>query len=116
MRVLLVTGSGGSLLNLLALRPWWERHDTSWAAVAAADTTSALAGQPVTWMPASAGLWRAGRVLLGCRPHLVVSASPRAALPFFLVARPARIPALWIGTPSSRTARLARETFAGELY
>ncbi|WP_433361847.1 hypothetical protein ACQPZX_29245 [Actinoplanes sp. CA-142083] len=116
MRVLLVTGSGGVLLDLLALRPWWERYDTSWVAVAAADTTSALAGQPVTWVPAPAGLWRAFRILRRQRPHLVVSSSPRIALPFFLIARLSRVPALWIGKPSSRVARLARETFAGELY
>lgn len=26
-RVLLVSSSGGVLLDLLALRPWWSRHD-----------------------------------------------------------------------------------------
>ncbi|HEX5202395.1 hypothetical protein ACFQS1_01415 [Paractinoplanes rhizophilus] len=116
MRVLLVTGSGSALLDLLAMRPWWERYDTSWVAVAAADTTSALAGHLVTWVPSPAGPWRAYRILRKSRPHLVVSASPPEALPFFLVARLSRVPALWIGTPSCRAARLARETFAGELY
>jgi hypothetical protein len=116
MRVLLVTGSGGVLLDLLAMRPWWERYDTSWVAVAAADTTSALAGLPVTWVPALPGLWRALRIFRKSRPQLVVSAGRRVALPFFVIARLSRVPTLWIGAPSGRAARLARETFAGELY
>ncbi|MFI5890301.1 hypothetical protein ACIA5D_09295 [Actinoplanes sp. NPDC051513] len=116
MRVLLVTGSGGMLLDLLALRPWWERYDTSWVAVAAADTTSALAGQPVTWVPEPVCLWRAFRVLRKSRSDLVVAAGRRMAMPFFLAARLSRVPALWVGTPSAQAARLAPETFVGELY
>ena len=50
LRVMIVSGSGGVLLDTIALRPWWERHTTSWVAVRAADTEIALAGLPVTWL------------------------------------------------------------------
>ena len=130
MRLLLVTGSGGVLLDLLALRPWWQRHDTSWVAVAAADTTVALAGLPVTWEPAPAGVWRAVRLLLRDRPDLIVSAG-RTARSFFLAARLLRVPTLWVESltetgPRPCVARLAREVlvqrpsrpgvYLGELY
>lgn len=113
MRVLLVTSSGGVLLDLLALRPWWSRHEASWVAVAAADTSSALAGQPVTWVPESVGVWRAFRVLRKVRPDLVVSAGRRVATPFFLVARVLRVPAIGVGAEAPRQSR---EVFDGELY
>jgi hypothetical protein len=130
MRLLLVTGSGGALLDLVALRPWWERHETSWVAVRAADTTAALAGLPVTWAPGSIGMWRALRLLRRERPELLVSAG-RMATPFFRAARPLRIPTLWVESltrtgPRPRAARLAGEVltqrparpgvFVGELY
>jgi hypothetical protein len=37
-RILLVSSSGGVLLDLLALEPWWSRYDAIWAAMRAADT------------------------------------------------------------------------------
>ncbi|MFF5290438.1 glycosyltransferase [Paractinoplanes globisporus] len=131
MRLLLVTGSGGVLLDLLALRPWWQRHDTSWVAVRAADTTVALQGLPVTWERSSIGVWRALRLLRRQRPDLVVSAGERMATPFFLAARLLRVPTIWVESltrtgPRARVARLAREVlvqrqsrpgvFVGELY
>jgi len=130
MRLLLVTGSGGVLLDLVSLRPWWERHETSWVAKRAADTTVALDGLPVTWAPESIGMWRALRLLRRERPELLVSAG-RMATPFFRAARLLRIPTLWVESltrtgPRPRAARLAVEVltqresrpgvFAGELY
>lgn len=46
-RILLVSSSGGVLLDLLALGPWWSRHHAVWAVVKAANSVSALAGQRV---------------------------------------------------------------------
>jgi hypothetical protein len=104
-RLMLVAGSGGVLLDLLALRPWWQRHDVSWAAVRAADTSVALAGQVVHWQPALAprarlgspgAVLRAGRLLRRGRPDLVVSSGGGAAPAFFVAARLLRIPTVWI--------------------
>lgn len=106
--VLLVSSSGGVILELMALRPWWERHRPVWAAVRAPDTASLLEGQRcVRWLPdlAVSRLWRLPRALLAAallvrreRPGLVVSAGSGPAVPFFLVAAVRGIPAFWIAT------------------
>src|SRR4029450_4608149 len=91
-RVLLVSSSGGVLLDLLALRPWWQAHDPVWVAVPAPDTEAALAGQRGPWPPElTAGTklrvlpatWRALRLLRAERPDVVVSAGTGVAVGFF---------------------------------
>ncbi len=105
--VLLVSSSGGVLLELLALRPWWSRHRVAWAAVRAVDTEAELAGCDVTWLPELSArrplallpaLRRARRILRAQRPSLVVSAGPGPAIPFFLLAAIRGIPCFWIST------------------
>jgi len=107
LRVLLVSSSGGVLLDLLAMRPWWERHAVSWVAVRASDTVSALAGESVTWEPeqsASAPLRlaraiaRAWRTTSRQRPQLIVSAGTGVAVAYFVVAKVRRIPSVWVET------------------
>jgi hypothetical protein len=104
-RLMLVAGSGGALLDLLALRPWWELHETTWVAVRAADTSVALAGEDVRWQPALAPrarlavpavVWRAVRLLRATRTDLVVSSGGGVALPFFIAARLLRVPTVWV--------------------
>jgi hypothetical protein len=136
-RVLLVSSSGGVLLDLLALRPWWQLHDTSWVAVRAADTEVALAGQTVYWQPelplasrlrALPSAVRAVRLLRRVRPEVILSAGGGVAVGAFLAARLLRIPTVWIETlnqvgPPSGAGRLCarmagsvvvqRETRAG---
>ncbi|HYY79108.1 MAG TPA: UDP-N-acetylglucosamine--LPS N-acetylglucosamine transferase [Actinomycetes bacterium] len=106
-RVLLVSSSGGVLLDLLGLRPWWSRHEPLWAAVPAADTEALLRGQRVHWVPERAasrplGLlaaaWAAWRLLRRERPDVLVSAGTGVALGFFVAARVRRVPALWLET------------------
>jgi nitroreductase len=106
-RVMLVSSSGGVLLDVLALRPWWADHEVSWAAVRAADTEAALSGQEVTWVPevgarqpiqVLAGLVRALRMIRRQRPDVIVSAGSGAAVPFFLAARLSRTACVWIDT------------------
>lgn len=118
---MLVAGSGGVLLDLLALRPWWQRHEVSWAAVRAADTSVALAGQVVHWQPAlaprarlavPAATLRALRLLRRTRTDLVVSSGGGAAPSFLMAARLLRIPTIWVepltaGGPPGWCARSA---------
>jgi UDP-N-acetylglucosamine:LPS N-acetylglucosamine transferase len=118
--VLLVASSGGVLLDLLALRPWWQRHDTTWIAVRAADTEIALAGQTVHWEPellvasrlrALPAAFRAVRLLRRVRPEVILSSGGGVAVGVFLAARLLRIPTVWIETlnqagPPSGAARL----------
>jgi hypothetical protein len=106
-RVLLVSSSGGVLLDLLALAPWWSRHDVVWAAVNAADTQLLLEKYRVHWVDdVSArrpigilpGMLRSLRILRTERPDLVVSAGSGPAIPFFLAASLADIPTFWVST------------------
>jgi hypothetical protein len=120
-RLMIVAGSGGVLLDLLALRPWWQLHEVTWAAVRAADTSVALAGQTVHWQPAlaprarlpvPAAILRALRLLRHARTEIVVSSGGGAALPFFVAARLLRLPAVWVepltaGGPPGWCARSA---------
>jgi UDP-N-acetylglucosamine:LPS N-acetylglucosamine transferase len=105
--VLLVSSSGGVLLELLALAPWWSRHEVVWAAVKAADTETALAQYPVHWVPeVSVGqplallpsLLHAIQILRAERPGIVVSAGSGPAIPFFLGAKLAGITTFWLST------------------
>jgi hypothetical protein len=106
-RILLVSGSGGVLLDVLGLRPWWSGRQVHWAVVRAPDTEEAVTGMPHTWVddhiaenPISLlrGSVQAAHVLRAVRPDVVVSAGTGAAVPFFLVARLRRIPTFWIST------------------
>mgnify|MGYP001190516083 CR=1 FL=1 len=106
-RILLVSSSGGVLLDLLALAPWWSRHDVVWAAVRAADTEPLLAEHRVHWigdltvrrpLGLFPGLLRAGRILRAERPELIVSAGSGPAVPYFLAAALLDIPAFWVST------------------
>jgi hypothetical protein len=106
-RILLVSSSGGVLLDLLALEPWWRQHDRAWAVVRAIDGESALAGERLHWIrDCSAaqpwglvpGLVEAWRILRRERPGLVVSAGSGPAVPYFLLARVLGIPSFWLST------------------
>ncbi len=106
-RVLLVSSSGGVLLELLALRAWWSRHEAIWAAARALDTVTALKDAEVHWIPEISarrplnllpGVGRAIQLLRHERISLIVSAGTGAAVPFFVAARLLGIPSFWIAT------------------
>ena len=96
MRVLLVCSSGGHLIQLHNLKPWWERHDRIWVTFEKLDSKSLLAGEVVTWAhhPTTRNLRNLGRnfalawrLLRSYQPDVVVSSGAGVAFPFFLVAR-----------------------------
>ena len=96
MRVLLVCSSGGHLIQLHNLKPWWERHDRLWVTFEKLDGKSLLAGERVAWAhhPTTRNLPNlvrnlalAWRLLRSYRPDVVVSSGAGVAFPFFLVAR-----------------------------
>lgn len=106
-RVLLVSSSGGVLLDLMAMEPWWARHRASWVAVEAPDTRDLLAGREVVWAPelkphqpldVLRATRRARRLLMREGVELVVSAGSGVAVPYFVAARLAGIPAWWVET------------------
>src|SRR5919108_945290 len=101
-RILLVSSSGGVLLDLLALEPWWSRHEVSWVAVRAEDTAALLTGQRVHWereqsahrpIGVLGAVTRSLRILRRERPDVIISAGTGVAVGVFLAARLLRIPA-----------------------
>jgi len=106
-QVLLVSSSGGVLLDLLALQPWWGRHEIEWVAVAAADTSDALRSYSVTWsdelsarrpLVLARALLEALRRLALNRPDVVVSGGSGIAVPYFVAARILSVPSVWVET------------------
>jgi UDP-N-acetylglucosamine:LPS N-acetylglucosamine transferase len=94
--VMLVGSSGGHLVQLVKLRPWWERRQRTWVTFPGADSESILQGEtvyaahhPTTRNPRNAlrNLRLAARLIRLHRPDLVISTGAGVAVPFFLVAR-----------------------------
>jgi UDP-N-acetylglucosamine:LPS N-acetylglucosamine transferase len=96
MRVVLVCSSGGHLVQLYQLRPWWEKHERLWVTFHEVDSISLLADEHVVWAyhPTTRNLHNlvrnlvlAWRLLRRYRPRVVVSTGAGVAFPFFLIAR-----------------------------
>ena len=87
MRALLVCSSGGHLIQLHNLKPWWDRHDRLWVTFEKLDSTSLLAGERVAWAyhPTTRNL---ANLLRNTRlADVVVSSGAGVAFPFFLLAK-----------------------------
>ena len=105
LRVLIVCSSGGHLMWLYNLKPWWERQERLWVTFDKQDARSLLAGEEIVWafhpttrnvrnLIRNFGLaWRTTRRY---RPDLVLSSGAGVAFPFFLVARLLRIKTVYI--------------------
>jgi len=104
---MLVSSSGGVLLELLALRPWWSAQETHWIAVRADDTEQVLAGLSVSWaaelrpgqpIAVLRAVIQARRRLSAERVNAVVSAGSGIAVAWFVAARLCGVPTLWVET------------------
>jgi UDP-N-acetylglucosamine:LPS N-acetylglucosamine transferase len=96
LRVLLVSSTGGHLAQLLALRPWWERHERTWVTFDKPDAVSNLDSEEVIYAyhPTTRNVPNllrnarlAHKVIRELRPDVVVSTGAGVAVPFFLEAR-----------------------------
>jgi UDP-N-acetylglucosamine:LPS N-acetylglucosamine transferase len=96
LKVMLVCSSGGHLLQLHRLKPWWEKLGRVWVTFDKPDSRSLLAGEDVRWAyhPTTRSvinlvrnLGLAWRLLRRNRPDVVVSTGAGVAFPFFLLAR-----------------------------
>jgi UDP-N-acetylglucosamine:LPS N-acetylglucosamine transferase len=96
MRVVLVGSSGGHLVQLYQLQPWWKEHERVWVTFQKVDSVSLLADEHVVWAyhPTTRNLHNllrnlvlAWRLLRSYRPRVVVSTGAGVAFPFFVVAR-----------------------------
>jgi hypothetical protein len=102
---MLVASSGGHLLQLHRLSPWWQEHDRLWVTFRLPDSLSMLAGEKVAWAhhPTTRNipnlirnLSLAWRLLRRHRPDVVVSSGAGVAFPFFLLARLRRIKTVYV--------------------
>ena len=105
MKIALVSSSGGHLLQLHQLKPWWEKHERLWVTFPTPDARSLLAGERVyeAHHPTTRNvknLFRnlvlAARVLRRERPDVVVSTGAAVAFPFFVVARVLRMKTVYL--------------------
>ena len=105
MKVGLVASSGGHLLQLHQLKPWWEKHDRIWVTFDLPDAHSLLVGERVVWAhhPTTRNIPNllrnvalAWRLLRAHRPDVVVSTGAAVAFPFFVVARLLRIKTVYV--------------------
>ena len=96
MRVVLVGSSGGHLVQLYQLQPWWKEHERVWVTFQKVDSVSLLADEHVVWAyhPTTRNLHNllrnlvlAWRLLRSYRPRVVVSTGAGVAFPFFVIAR-----------------------------
>ena len=120
MKLLLVCSSGGHLLLLHQLRPWWEKHDRSWVTFDKTDARSLLEGERLDWAhhPTQRNipnllrnLRLAWRVLHRERPDVLVSTGAGVAFPFFVLAKPLRIKTVYV----EAYERMDRASFTGRL-
>jgi beta-1,4-N-acetylglucosaminyltransferase len=105
LKVVLACSSGGHLLQLHQLRPWWQKHERLWVTFDGPDSRSLLKEERIVWAyhPTTRNipnLFRnlrlAWRTIRTERPDLVVSSGAGVAVPFFAVARLLRIKTAYI--------------------
>ena len=101
-QVLLVSSPGGVFRDVMALQPWWSRHEHAWAVVRASDTESVLTDERVYWIEERSIQQPLGvvpstvvalRILRREQPSLVASAGSGPAVGFFI-----GIATLWLST------------------
>lgn len=104
-KILLVSSSGGHLVQLQALKSWWEAHDRVWVSFNTPDVRSALAGERLiaAHYPTTRNVlnllrntWLALRVLRHERPNVVISTGAGVAIPFFWWARLMRTTTIYL--------------------
>jgi UDP-N-acetylglucosamine:LPS N-acetylglucosamine transferase len=104
-RVLFVSSSGGHLSQLLQLRPWWEQHERQWVTFDLPDARSKLQGEVL--VPAHHPTTRnlrnlalnvplARLVITQFKPDVIVSNGAGVAVPFFVLAKRAGIPTVYL--------------------
>jgi UDP-N-acetylglucosamine:LPS N-acetylglucosamine transferase len=105
VRVVLACSSGGHLVQLYQLKPWWSDHERLWVTFRTPDAMSLLKGEAIEYAyhPTTRNipnfvrnLGVAWRLLRRYRPDVVVSDGAGVALPFFLIARGLRIRTIYI--------------------
>jgi UDP-N-acetylglucosamine:LPS N-acetylglucosamine transferase len=122
--VLLVSSSGGHLMQLMSLRGAWEGYSVAWVTDDRSDARSLLKGQRVHYAfgPAARSatnlvrnLLLAWRLTTELRPRVVVSTGAALCVPFVWIARLRRIKVFYVESftrieSPSLTCRLVRRS------
>jgi UDP-N-acetylglucosamine:LPS N-acetylglucosamine transferase len=96
LRLLLVSSTGGHLLQLVALREAWEGFDRVWVTFDAGDSRALLAGERVihAYSPTNRNvpnllrnIGLAARVLPRVRPTVILTTGAGVAVPFAWIGR-----------------------------
>ena len=100
-----MSSAGGHLSQLMELRHWWQHHDRKWVTFDLPDARSKLrdeelieAHHPTTRNATNLmrNLLLARRVLASYQPDVVISTGAAVAFPFFIVARLAGVPCVYL--------------------
>jgi UDP-N-acetylglucosamine:LPS N-acetylglucosamine transferase len=92
MKICLVSSSGGHLIQLYALRPWWQKHKRFWVTFKKEDAVSILNDEKTYWahFPTNRNmknfvrnLFLAYRILRKERPDIIISTGAGVSVPFF---------------------------------
>ena len=105
LNIMLVCSSGGHLLQLYRLKPWWENHERSWVTLKMPDSLSMLGDEEVAWayQPTTRNIPNlvrnmrlAWHLLRSHRPQVIVSSGAGVAVPFFVLGRLLRMKTIYI--------------------
>lgn len=97
--------SGGHLAQLWALAPLWAHEQRHWVTFDTPDALALLSGEDVTWAfhPTTRNVVNLARntaqarhVMRQVRPDIVISTGAAVAYPYFLLARKAGVPTLYL--------------------
>ena len=96
MKICLVASSGGHLVQLYVLKPWWQKYERFWVTFQKEDAVSVLGNEEAYWayFPTNRNiknfiknLFFAWKVLRKERPDLIISTGAGVAVPFFFVGK-----------------------------
>ncbi len=92
MKICLVSSSGGHLIQLYALKSWWQKHERFWVTFRKEDAVSILNDEKTYWshFPTNRNiknlvknLFLAYRILKNERPDIIISTGAGVSVPFF---------------------------------
>lgn len=96
MKICLVGSSGGHLMHLYMLKPFWENKERFWVTFEKEDARSLLEGEKMypCYYPSNRSLkaliintFKAVKILLKEKPDLIISSGAAPAIPFFFVGK-----------------------------